>query len=162
LAYDERCLGEKHWVGVILRDLPLNAREDGIRNKLSKPDTSELERINQITRDSRDESLASHKSIQDEPHYKILNINGPEVVRNQMCCVVEVEDIEDAEKMCLIWNKHQIDRNQWLKVHIHPYSYRLRPKDKLSIHAIFKSKYNEELGEQRKQKFLSEKLKTQS
>jgi hypothetical protein len=35
LAYDTRSLGENAWVGVVIRNLPANANDQGIKTKLS-------------------------------------------------------------------------------------------------------------------------------
>ena len=35
MAYDTRCLGEKGWVGVVLRNLPHNATSKGVMNNFS-------------------------------------------------------------------------------------------------------------------------------
>ena len=39
-----------------------------------------------------------------EPQYKILNIERPLKIRDQICTILTVPDIEDAERICLTWN----------------------------------------------------------
>ena len=58
-----------------------------------------------------------------------------------MCTILTVPDIEDAERICLTWNQHVLNERQRLKAHVHPYSFRKRPKEKLSIHPVFKDIY---------------------
>ena len=84
---------------------------------------------------------------QGEVPYKILNIEKPMKIREQICTVLTVPDIEDAERICLTWNHHLLNEKekQRLKAHVHPFSYRKRPLDKPSLHTIFKDYYNPNL-----------------
>jgi len=52
--------------------------------------------------------------------------------------VVRVADIEDAERLCVAWNNFKFSEVNYLRVHLHPYSCRKRPTNKLSIHPVFK------------------------
>ena len=58
--------------------------------------------------------------------------------------MLTVPDIEEAERICLKWDQRIVNeaKKQRLKVHLHPYSYRRRPADKLSLHPMFKSRYD--------------------
>ena len=75
--------------------------------------------------------------------YHIQELIDPVRIKNQYCTVLTVPDIEDAERICKQWNNVVVhDRIQKLKAHVHPYSYRRRPTDKLSLHPIFEDRYN--------------------
>ena len=93
---------------------------------------------------------AAHCNPGEVP-YKVLNIEKPIRIRDQICTVLTVPDIEDAERICLTWNEHVLNENQTLKANIHPYSFRKRPMEKLSIHTIFKNYYDPKLKPQIKQ-----------
>ena len=75
--------------------------------------------------------------------YHITDIAEPVKVKDQYCTVLTVPDIEEAERICLKWDHIIVnDKQQRLKAHIHPYSYRRRPTDKVSIHPLFKDRFN--------------------
>ena len=90
---------------------------------------------------------AVHCNTSEAP-YKVLSIEKPTKIRDQICTVLTVPDIEDAERICLTWNEHVLNEKQTLKASIHPYSFRKRPVEKLSIHTIFKNYYNPDLKPQ--------------
>lgn len=75
--------------------------------------------------------------------YHITDIAEPVKVKDQYCTVLTVPDIEEAERICLKWDHIIVnDKQQRLKAHIHPYSYRRRPTDKVSIHPLFKDRFD--------------------
>ena len=46
-----------------------------------------------------------------EVPYKILNIEKVMKIRDQICTVLTVPDIEDAERICLTWNQHKLNES---------------------------------------------------
>ena len=71
LAYDSRCLGEKGWSGVILRNLPRDTTPQGVINNLMKP-----------TQAACDYGLFTANCNPGEPTYRILNIERPVKIRD--------------------------------------------------------------------------------
>jgi hypothetical protein len=49
------------------------------------------------------------------------------VINGKNCAVLTLNDIEDAERLCLEWNGVKASENNHLKAHIHPLSSRKRP-----------------------------------
>jgi hypothetical protein len=49
--------------------------------------------------------------------------------------------MEDAERLCVEWNGSKVSENNYLKVNLHPFSYRKRPIHKKSHHSIFHDLY---------------------
>jgi len=92
MAYDSRCLGETGWVGVILRNLPLNATSSGILGNFVKAAQENLQ-------DYKRESL-----IEQVP-YRIVDLVEPVKIKEQFCTVLTVPDIEEAERICLRWDQ---------------------------------------------------------
>jgi hypothetical protein len=66
-------------------------------------------------------------------------------IKKQFCTIVEVEDIEAAERVCLHWNNFLFSKGHHLKANIHPFSYRKRPACRKSRHQLFESIYRPEL-----------------
>ena len=82
----------------------------------------------------------------DHLPYRILDVAEPVKIKEQLCTVLTVPDIEDAERICLKWHQLEVNNAQHkLKANIHPYSFRKRPTDKLSIHPLFKDRYKPKL-----------------
>lgn len=75
------------------------------------------------------------------PSYQILNISKVTRVREQVCAVLKVPDIEDAELICHTWNNFKHGDNQKLKANVHSFSYRKRPRNKPSRHPLFQHLY---------------------
>jgi hypothetical protein len=58
-------------------------------------------------------------------------------INGKNCAVLTLADIEDAERLCREWNGKKATENNYIKVHIHPYSSRKRPSHIKSIFPIF-------------------------
>ena len=66
----------------------------------------------------------------------------PLKIKNQVCTVMTVPTIEDAERICSIWDRFKLTETQYMRVCIHPYSYRKRPNYILSRHPLFKENFD--------------------
>ena len=63
------------------------------------------------------------------------------LINEKNCAVLTIADIEDAERLCVEWNGSKVSENNYLKVNLHPFSYRKRPIHKKSHHSIFHDLY---------------------
>jgi hypothetical protein len=54
--------------------------------------------------------------------FKIINVEKPQMVKGQMCAIIQFGDINQAENFCK--RKHNFSFNdvKFLKAHIHPLS----------------------------------------
>jgi hypothetical protein len=88
-AYDKLDLKNSGWYGVILRNVPPKCTSENIQNQCS----------------ARGERV----SYAIKPHQ----------IRNQFCSIVVLENLEDAEKLCISLNQKEIAKNKFLKVLVH-------------------------------------------
>jgi len=77
---------------------------------------------------------------------KIIGVAEKMEIKKQFCTVVQVEDIEDAERVALYWNGFKFSQSHVMNATVHPFSYRKRPVTKMSRHALFAPIYNPELA----------------
>jgi hypothetical protein len=68
-----------------------------------------------------------------------------------------VPTIEDAERICSTWNNFRLTEKQYMRVCIHPFSYRKRPAFILSRHPLFKDVFDPVLAKKLSIKEPSEK-----
>lgn len=139
ISYDKRQTGELFWVGCTLRNIP-KIRVDQLRQALSHEKMQEA----QIKTDIEFPPYLKHMKpteIEKVP-YRLKNILKPVCIKDQWCSIVQVQDIEEAERFCKIWDSFYANQNQ-IKVDIHPFSYRKRPRNKMSKHPIFKDFFTE-------------------
>eukprot|EP00826_Nyctotherus_ovalis_P058833 TRINITY_DN8127_c0_g1_i2.p2 TRINITY_DN8127_c0_g1~~TRINITY_DN8127_c0_g1_i2.p2 ORF type:complete len:225 (-),score=50.99 TRINITY_DN8127_c0_g1_i2:125-799(-) len=85
-------LHSESWVAVVLRNIP--------------PSDANLEAIRK--------NCTKHSE-------KVKLITPPTSVKGRWCCLVVVEDIEDAEKICLRINNYAFDKGK-IRAHVHPSS----------------------------------------
>lgn len=80
---------------------------------------------------------------------KIMHVSEKVEIKKQYCTVVQLKDIEEAERLALHWNGYQFQKNSGvqLKATVHPFSYRKRPVTKQSRHTLFKNVYNPNLDD---------------
>ena len=72
---------------------------------------------------------------------KILHCSLVHIICEKACVVVTLQNIEEAEALCLHWNNFMFNDKSMLKAHIHPYSSWKRISSVQSKHQIFKSLY---------------------
>ena len=87
-AYDKLDLKNSGWYGVILRNVPPKCTSENIQNQCA----------------ARGE--------------KVLYAIKPLQIRSQFCSIVVLENLEDAEKLCMSLNQKEIAKNKFLKVNI--------------------------------------------
>ena len=69
---------------------------------------------------------------------KVKHVVNPMLLKNQWCCIVVMETIEDAEKLCIRINNSVCDRaGHKVKAHIHPKSDMHRPNKGNSFNTLF-------------------------
>lgn len=81
------------------------------------------------------------------------------MIKGQKCTVLTVATVEEAERICTIWNRFKLTEKEFLKASIHPFSYRKRPTFTLSRHPLFKSVFDPEMAAIHKAKEASEQVK---
>jgi len=59
-------------------------------------------------------------------------------VDDELCCLVEIADIEQAEQLSRVWNRYHFQKDKILKVNIHPSSNMAFRDYANSHHLIFK------------------------
>ena len=64
---------------------------------------------------------------------------------------MSVPTIEDAERICSVWNNFKLNEKQFMRVCIHPYSYRKRPAHILSRHPLFQDVFDPVLAKKFKE-----------
>ena len=78
--------------------------------------------------------------------YKIINVDVPQKIKHQVCTVMHVPTIEDAERICSTWNNYRLTEKQFMRASIHPLSYRRRPAYIQSRHPLFIDRYDPTLA----------------
>lgn len=69
---------------------------------------------------------------------KVKYITPPTLIKGRWCCLVVVEDIETAEKICLRVNNNVVDKGgRKIRAHIHPSSNMNRDYEKKSHNSLF-------------------------
>ena len=88
ISYDTRATGEAKWVGVVLRNLPVDAEVAGIMKHFKTP-----------------------KNTGEQSQYKIVSVEPPQKIKGQVCTVISVPTIEDAERVSSYWNDFRLSEN---------------------------------------------------
>jgi hypothetical protein len=83
-------------------------------------------------------------NLEADKKFGILNCSTVMTINEKQCAVLTVQDIEEAERLCLTWHAKKATENNYLKVNVHPYSYRKRPAHKKSHLPLFDSLFVEE------------------
>jgi hypothetical protein len=83
-------------------------------------------------------------NLEADKKFGILNCSPVMTINEKQCAVLTVQDIEEAERLCLTWHAKKATENNYLKVNVHPYSYRKRPAHKKSHLPLFDSLFVEE------------------
>jgi hypothetical protein len=68
---------------------------------------------------------------------RVRYITQPILIKEQWCCMVIVEDIEDAERICLRVNNTTVDKKGKVRAHIHPSSTMNRKNKEKSHNTLF-------------------------
>jgi hypothetical protein len=65
------------------------------------------------------------------------------MVKGRVCAILQVKDIEWAERLCLAWNYGVVGKNQQIVVNLHPKSWRQRPLDQMSAYSLFRKTHGD-------------------
>jgi hypothetical protein len=114
-GFDRSLCPTSHWVCVILRNIPPDCQVETLYRNCTKNGE------------------------------KVKHITKPQLIRSQFCCLVIMQNIEDAEKLCKRLNNFQLTQIKKLRAHIHPMSNLRREEMGMSHHKIF-SEMNKYLG----------------
>jgi hypothetical protein len=110
-AYDLLELTNSAWYAVILRNIPATATIDNIKQFCSAHTTA------------------------------VQYIINPIQIKNSMCTLAILTDLDEAEKLCKALNKKELGKRKWLKVNLHPKCCRVRKGiEKSHYSQYFKSK----------------------
>lgn len=111
-GYDIRDLPDSKWVAVVMRNLPGYATKEIVQN-------------------------LCESAVNNATNY----VASVGVIRDTCCAVVVVNDIEIAEKLCIVLHKKQIEGGYVLKVNVHPQSdKRTRNYEKSHFSKFFKKR----------------------
>lgn len=72
-------------------------------------------------------------------NFNVLQADVPLMIKGQKCGIIQLPDIEEAEKFCAKWNVFRFNQVKKLEAHIHPYSNPVRLHPEKSHHQIFAS-----------------------
>jgi hypothetical protein len=67
----------------------------------------------------------------------VIGAEQPITLKNFRCGLLQLEDIEQAERFCRRWNNFSFNEQKKLKAHIHPMSHLIRKEESKSDHFLF-------------------------
>jgi hypothetical protein len=112
LSYNLLELTKSNWYGIIIRNIPQSNSADAIKNFCEK----------YVNKDS------------------VKYCSPPVLIKNIYCCIVVLNELENAEKLCIKLNNFEIPKKRKLKVNFHPLICKIRNNFSGSI---FNKMFNE-------------------
>ena len=112
LSYNLLELTKSNWYGIIIRNIPQSNSADAIKNFCEK----------YVNKDS------------------VKYCSPPVLIKNIYCCIVVLNELENAEKLCINLNNFEISKKRKLKVNFHPLICKIRNNFSGSF---FNSMFNE-------------------